>query len=110
MAAKKKLAGILVARFHDDQAARGALENFEKVFSKKELPTDIPSFKPQPGATVSSILVEAGAAASKNKARALIEQGAVRLKSQRVTQDAPLAFEDGDVLQVGKRHFFKLTK
>ncbi|MBR4355993.1 MAG: tyrosine--tRNA ligase, partial [Elusimicrobiaceae bacterium] len=40
MAAKKKLAGILVARFHDDQAAKAALENFEKVFSKKELPAD----------------------------------------------------------------------
>ncbi len=110
MAAKKKLAGILVARFHNDQAARSALENFEKVFSKKELPTDMPSFKPQPGATVSAVLFETGAAASKNKARALIEQGAVRIKGQRITQDGPLAFEDGDVLQAGKRHFFKLVK
>lgn len=110
MAAKKKLAGILVARFHDEQAARSALENFEKVFSKKELPADMPSFKPQPGATLSAVLFEAGAAASKNKARALIEQGAVRLKGERVTQDGPLTFEDGDVLQAGKRYFFKLTK
>ena len=110
MAAKKKLAGILVARFHDDQAAKAALENFEKVFSKKELPADMPSFTPQPGAMLSAVLFEAGAAASKNKARALIEQGAIRLKGERVTQDGPLTFENGDVLQAGKRHFIKLVK
>ena len=101
MAAKKKLAGILVTRFHNEQAAQDALANFEKVFSKKELPTDIPEFKPEPGATVS---------ASKNKARGLIEQGAVRLKGERLTQDGPISFENGDVLQAGKRHFIKLIK
>ena len=110
MAAKKKLAGILVTRFHGEQAAKDALANFEKVFSKKELPTDMPEFKPEPGALVSAVLFAAGAAASKNKARGLIEQGAVRLKGERITQDGPLTFENGDVLQAGKRHFFKLVK
>lgn len=110
MAAKKKLAGILVTRFHNEQAAQDALANFEKVFSKKELPTDMPEFKPEPGATVSAVLFAAGAAASKNKARGLIEQGAVRLKGERLTQDGPISFENGDVLQAGKRHFIKLIK
>ena len=110
MAAKKKLAGILVTRMHGEVAAQEALANFEKVFSKKELPTDIPEFRPEPGATVSAVLFAAGAAASKNKARGLIEQGAVRLKGERISQDGPLAFEDGDVLQAGKRHFIKLVK
>ena len=110
MAAKKKLAGILVTRLHGVQAAQEALANFEKVFSKKEIPTDMPQFKPEPGATVSAVLFAAGAAASKNKARGLIEQGAVRLNGERLTQDGPLTFEDGAVLQAGKRHFIKLVK
>ena len=55
-------------------------------------------------------LFAAGGAESKNKARGLISQGAVRLKGEKVTQDGPLAFENGDVLQIGKRHFFKLMK
>ena len=110
MAAKKKLAGLLVTRFHGPEAAAAALENFEKVFSKKELPTDIPEFKPEEGALLSAVIFAAGAAQSKNKARGLIDQGAVRLKGEKVTADAPLAFENGDVLQVGKRHFFKLVK
>ena len=110
MAAKKKLAGLLVTRFHNKEAAAAALQNFEKVFSKKELPTDIPEFKPQDGALISAVIFAAGAAQSKNKARGLIDQGAVRLKGEKVTADGPLAFEPGDVLQVGKRHFFKLVK
>ncbi len=110
MAAKKKLAGLLVTRFHGEEAAKAALENFEKVFSKKELPTDMPEFKPEAGATLSAVIFAAGAAQSKNKARGLIEQGAVRLKGEKVAQDGVIAFETGDVLQVGKRHFFKLVK
>ena len=110
MAAKKKLAGLLVTRFHSAEAAAASLENFEKVFSKKELPTDMPQFKPEAGALLSAVIFAAGAAQSKNKARGLIDQGAVRLKGEKVTADGPLAFEAGDVLQVGKRYFFKLVK
>ena len=110
MAAKKKLAGLLVTRFHGEAAAKAALENFEKVFSKEELPTDMPEFKPEAGALLSAVIFAAGAVPSKNKARGLIDQGAVRLKGEKVTQDGPLSFENGDVLQIGKRHFFKLVK
>lgn len=109
MEAKKKLAGLLTERFHGQEAAVAARENFEKVFSKKENPDDMPVFKTAEGVMLSAALFEAKAAPSKNKARALIEQGAVRLNGQKITQDGPLSFHDGDVLQAGKRAFFKLT-
>ena len=110
MQAKKKLAGILVTRFHGEEAARAALTHFETVFSKKEIPQDMPQYQPEPGAMLSAVLFAAGAAASKNKARGLIEQGAVRLNGQRINQDGPISFENGDVLQAGKRYFVKLIK
>ncbi|WP_428054383.1 tyrosine--tRNA ligase [Candidatus Avelusimicrobium facis] len=109
MEAKKKLAGLLTERFHGKEAAVAARENFEKVFSKKENPDDMPVFKTAEGVMLSAALFEAKAAPSKNKARALIEQGAVRLNGQKITQDGPLSFHDGDVLQAGKRAFFKLA-
>ncbi len=109
MEAKKQLAGLLTQRFHGKEAALAARENFEKVFSKKENPDDIPVLKPQDAAMLSAVLFQAGAAQSKNKARALIEQGAVRLNGEKLLQDTPLSFKDGDVLQVGKRSFFKLS-
>ncbi len=108
MEAKKKLAGLLTERFHGKEAAVAARENFEKVFSKKENPDDMPVFKTTDGVMLSAALFEAKAAPSKNKARALIEQGAVRLNGQKITQDGPFNFHDGDVLQAGKRAFFKL--
>lgn len=110
MAAKKKLAHILVERFHNKEAADDAQVHFETVFSKKELPSDMPELKPETGALLSAVIFAAGAAASKNKARGLIEQGAVRLKGEKISADGPLTFADGDVLQIGKRFFFKLIK
>jgi len=110
MAAKKKLAHLLVERFHSKEAADNAQTHFETVFSKKELPSDMPSLNVAEGTLLSAVIFNAGAAASKNKARGLIEQGAVRLKGEKITADAPLSFENGDVLQIGKRYFFKLTK
>lgn len=110
MEAKKQLAGLLTERFHGKEAALAARENFEKVFSKKENPDDMPQIKPAEGAMLSAVLVEAGAAQSKNKARALIEQGAVRLNGEKILQDGPLSYQDGDVLQAGKRAFFKLSR
>ncbi len=109
MEAKKQLAGLLTERFHGKAAALAARENFEKVFSKKENPDDMPLLKPAQGAMLSAVLFEAGAAQSKNKARALIEQGAVRINGEKILQDGPLSFQDGDVLQAGKRAFFKLS-
>lgn len=109
MEAKKNLAGLLTERFHGKEAALAARENFEKVFSKKENPEDMPVIKPTAGTMLSAVLFEAGAAQSKNKARALIEQGAVRINGEKILKDGPLSFQDGDVLQAGKRAFFKLS-
>lgn len=110
MEAKKHLAGLLTERFHSKEAAMAARANFEQVFSKKQNPDDMPEFKPEAGQLLSAALVAAGAAQSKNKARALIDQGAVRLNGQKLTQDGVLAFDSGAVLQVGRRTFLKLIK
>ena len=110
MEAKKHLAGLLTERFHGKEAAVAARANFEQVFSKKQNPDDMPEFKPEAGQLLSAALVAAGAAQSKNKARALIDQGAVRLNGQKLTQDGVLTFDSGAVLQVGRRTFLKLIK
>ena len=104
------MAGLLTERFHGKEAAVAARANFEQVFSKKQNPDDMPEFTPEAGQLLSAALVAAGAAQSKNKARALIDQGAVRLNGQKLTQDGVLAFDSGAVLQVGRRTFLKLVK
>ncbi|MDR0645720.1 MAG: tyrosine--tRNA ligase [Elusimicrobiota bacterium] len=110
MQAKKDLARILVSRFHSAQSAQASLENFEKVFSKKENPDDMPIFKISEEISVSAVLIANGLSKSKNEARRLIDQGAVKLDGKKIELDTAPAFEKEAVMQIGKRHFIKLIK
>jgi tyrosyl-tRNA synthetase len=110
MQAKKDLAHLLVSRFHGAQAAGQALENFEKVFSKKENPDDMPVFKLPDGATISAALMANGLVKSKNEARRLIDQGAVKLDGKKIEADIAPVLERETIMQVGKRSFIKLIK
>ncbi|MCR5505114.1 MAG: tyrosine--tRNA ligase [Elusimicrobiaceae bacterium] len=109
MTAKKNLARILTARFHGEEAGKKELENFEQVFSKKELPTDLPSINAN-GQTYVSIILAANFAKSKNEARRLIMQGGVKLNGEKVLEEGPVNFDGEAVLQVGKKNFIKLVK
>lgn len=110
MQAKKDLASILVKRFHGEEGAKAGLEHFEKVFSKKETPDDMPQFNNPNGKLVSAVLIEAGIAKSKNEARRLIDQGAVKINGEKISRDEPFTLTETSVLQAGKRHFLKLVK
>ncbi|MBT4440104.1 MAG: tyrosine--tRNA ligase, partial [Elusimicrobiaceae bacterium] len=110
MKAKKHLAMLIVERFHGTEQAEEELANFEKVFSKKQNPDDIKSFKANSEVLTSQIIFEAGMAKSKNEARRLILQNAVKLNEQKLTKDEILNFKNGDILQVGRRNFVKLVK
>ena len=110
MQAKKDLAAILVTRFHGEDGAKAGLAHFEKVFSKKENPDDMPELKNAQGKLISAILIAAGIAKSKNEARRLIDQNAVKLDGEKINRDEPLTISQDAVLQAGKRHFVKLIK
>lgn len=109
MAAKKNLAKILTSRFHGAEAGQKELENFEQVFSKKELPTDLPTLNAN-GQTYVSIILAANFAKSKNEARRLIMQGGVKLNGEKVLEEGSVNFDGEAVLQVGKKNFIKLVK
>ena len=110
MDAKKKLAGIIVSRFHSPEMAAEALKSFEKVFSKKEYPEDMPSFAFKNGMRLSHIMVSSGLAPGMNEARRLIKQNAVRIDGKKMAEDAVLELSADAVLQVGSRRFCKLVK
>ena len=109
MTAKKNLARILTARFHGEEAGKKELENFEQVFSKKELPTDLPSLNAD-NQTYVGVILAAGFAKSKNEARRLLMQGGVKLNGEKVLEEGPVNFDGEAVLQVGKKNFIKLVK
>lgn len=114
--AKDELARALVARFHDEAAARSASEEFKRVFTAKELPDDMPvlsiaDLELEDGRIGALNLLKAGGMVSSNKeARRLIEQGAVRLDDERI-ENPRLYLEPkaGTIIRVGKRGFLRLV-
>ena len=115
MKCKKNLACLMVSRFFGADVGRAELENFEKVFSKNEIPDEMPEFAwdsvaQSDSAPIVNVMAETKLFPSKKEVRRLIEQGAVKLDSGRVS-DPFLALSrpvNPLVLQAGKRVFFRI--
>jgi tyrosyl-tRNA synthetase len=108
---KVRLAQEIIKQFHDEAAANAALERFELMFVKKEVPDDIPevTLGSEPRSVV-DIIVEHKLAASKSDARRLIQGSGVSLDGEKISDEKTLvtATVEGVVLKVGKRKFLKI--
>ena len=110
MEAKKKLAWEIVSIFDGDEAADKAAVHFERVHQQRKLPEDMPSRVLAEPTNVVEIIYDAGFAPSKSQARRLVQQGAVRLDGEKITDiKAEIEIDDEAVLQVGKRRFLQLV-
>jgi len=113
---KDQLGQALVARFHDEQSARHASEEFRRVFTSGEIPDDIAECRIEAGQLgpdgtigVVALMVLAGLSASNGEARRLIQQGAVRIHDNKITDpQARIAPVNGMIVKSGKRGFAKL--
>lgn len=107
--AKVSLAKEIVARYHGKKAADSAAAEFEKIFSQKEMPSEIAEVKLKAGAEempVVDLLVELEMASSKGEARRLIKQGGVTINDGRVSDiGCNIASKGHYVIKVGKRRF-----
>ncbi len=107
--AKKKLARYLVSQFHSEESALKAEEEFERVFSKKELPKEAPIIKLQAGKIwLPGFLRDQGLVKSSSEARRLISQKAIDLNKKPVNQEEIELFPGEHFLKIGKKRFVKL--
>ena len=84
--AKVRLAREVIAWLHSPQAADEAEAAFRRQFVEKQVPTDMPEVRVDPGPhRLSALLVKAGLAASNGEANRKIKEGAVDVDQQRVT-------------------------
>jgi tyrosyl-tRNA synthetase len=109
---KVELAKEIVARFHDAAAAEAALSDFVARFREKTLPADL---VPQVlavdavGLRLANVLKEGGLAASTSEANRKIDEGAVRIDGERVTDRSRTLKPGADhVFQVGSRRFARV--
>ena len=110
---KVRFAQEIVARFHDQAAARQALEEFEARFRHGEIPADLPELVldvPAEGGAIAQVLRSSGVCPSTSEALRMIEQGGVKVDGQKVS-DKGLRLAAGAtyVLQVGKRKFARVS-
>jgi len=115
MDAKKQLARTIVTEFHSTDEAREAQHEFERVFSARNLPQDIPEVELEVDTEtipLAKVLVLAGMASSNSEARRLMTQGGVKVEGEAV-RDIKATFETGGteptLVQVGKRKFARVS-
>lgn len=115
MVAKKRLAKEITGIYHSPEAGEAAQAEFERVFSARETPQDMPEVALQPAdledgtIRLVRLITLAGMAPSSSEARRLIQSGAVSIDGEKLTDVmGSLAPADGQVLRVGKLKFAKL--
>jgi len=111
---KVNLAKNICSQFYDDATAERALDEFNQIFVKKDIPDDIPELKiPAEELTDGKIwIIKAmtiGEMASSNgEARRLIKGGGVSFEGEKITDpDQEIDSVEG-ILKVGKRRFLRL--
>ena len=110
MRAKMDLARRIITDFHSKAAADEAQLHFDAVIRKKEVPDEMPEHRGgvEP-ILLSRLLADVQLAASRNEARRLIQQGAVSIDGERVSEDREISGPGDFVLKVGKRRFLKVS-
>jgi tyrosyl-tRNA synthetase len=109
---KVKLAQEIIERFHDGKAAVKALENFEARFQRGAMPDEIDEIELKiQGSSfcIANLLKESGLTSGTSEAIRLINQGAVKIDGEKVS-DAKLeiSVNTQNIYQVGKRKFAKV--
>jgi len=115
MDVKKRLAREIVTIYHSAEAAVEAQAEFERVFSERELPTEIEPIKVPRSVFrdgevwVVRLLTTVGFAGTNSEARRLVQQGAVTLDGEKIDDpNAELSLKEGQVLRVGKLKFGRI--
>lgn len=109
---KRKLGFDLVKLYYDAETAEKTIEEFDKVFIKKEVPDEIPEVKVnEDQMKLVDVMTENKMSESKSNARKLIEQGAVSIDGRKISDvNSMIEPMHGMVLKVGKRKFLKFIK
>ncbi len=113
---KRRLAREIVAVWHGARAAEAAEEEFDRIFAREELPSEVPEVRlsvgelePDGRLGIVPLLRRLGLAPSNSEARRLVAQGGVRVGGRRVVDpEERVEIQTGLVVRVGKRRFARV--
>ena len=110
---KKRLAIEIVSQFHSPDSAKEAESYFTKVVQNKDFTEEIEDiyipFSKFEGLSNSAILADLSLAPSRAAAKRLINQNAVEINGQKITEDIPhITSINKAVVKIGKRKFVRI--
>lgn len=107
---KRRLGFELVKLYYNEDVAKQSIEEFDKIFIKKEVPDDIPEISlKEKDIKLINFIVANKMADSNAAARRLIEQGGVSINGEKIEDfNLILDYTEDFVLKVGKRKFLKV--
>ena len=100
---KKELAYELVRTYHGEKEAVKARDEWERVFSKGGLPSEMEEVKKTKLVELVGLVTQG----SSSSAKILIDQGAVKVNGE-VKKEWNLVPKKGDVVQIGPKKFVKV--
>ncbi len=111
--AKAYLGYLIVKQFYGEEKAKKAKQEFEQVFSKKELPSEIPIVKVERKKyELIDLLTEHNLVSSKSEAKRLISQNGIKINKEKINKNIILDFvenTDEILVQIGKIKFVKFV-
>lgn len=103
------LAKEIIARFHNEDAANAAEQEFINRFQKGAMPDEMPEFTFEGDIGLATLLKEAGLVPSTSEAIRSAQQGGVKIDGEKVDDVRQNAQKGTFVYQVGKRKFARVT-
>ncbi|MEI6659817.1 MAG: tyrosine--tRNA ligase [bacterium] len=108
MELKKRVAQIIVATLHSEEAAQEASDSFANTFQKNEIPEDVQIIKVAPGDLLIDVLSKEGIVSSKSDFRRLVDEGAITNLDQDEKINSHTAEAGAGVYRIGKKRFCKI--
>ncbi|MDF1754128.1 MAG: tyrosine--tRNA ligase [Verrucomicrobiales bacterium] len=115
MESKKSLAAKIVSRYHSGAAAAEARENWETMFSKKDLASaDLPEYQIGERSDLIGVVQNAYAETFDQKksggdVRRLIQQGSIQLDGEKITDvKAAPSWTEGQILKLDKKRSVRI--
>jgi len=106
---KFRLAEEIITRFHSNELAKQAQQNFIDRFAKNQTPDKMEEFTFQNGTKIASLLKDSNLVSSTSEAFRMIKQGAAKMDGEKITNKDLEPTVGTSVYQVGKRKFARVT-
>jgi tyrosyl-tRNA synthetase len=106
---KFRLAEEIITRFHSNELAKQAQQNFIDRFSKNQTPDKMDEFTFKNGTKIANLLKDSNLVSSTSEAFRMIKQGAAKMDGEKITNKDLKPTAGTSVYQVGKRKFARVT-